>query len=111
MARQPSRRQGRGSRQSSSVSALIEKARKEHASELNLSGKRLTELPEAIGQLTQLQSLNLAVNRLTALPDFLQDLTSLRELYLHGNPGLGLPEELLGPRWTNVTNKQAQPVR
>jgi hypothetical protein len=70
--------------------------------ELNLSGNRLTALPESLGELTQLQTLYLGRNQLTELPKSLSELASngmLKELYLHDNPALGLPNELLGPKW------------
>lgn len=48
----------------------IEAARLEVATELDLSGMGLTELPETIGSLTQLQTLDLAGNELTELTAF-----------------------------------------
>ena len=53
----------------------IEAALRAGVKELDLMGgwirelPTLTELPESLGQLSQLQSLNLARNRLTALPE------------------------------------------
>jgi internalin A len=48
---------------------IIENIRRLGIQELDLSGMRLTELPESIGQLTQLQRLNLSHNKLTAVPE------------------------------------------
>ena len=56
----------------------IEAARRSGAKVLNLSGMNLTELPESLGQLTQLQSLDLFDNRLTTLPEWLGRLTQLK---------------------------------
>lgn len=39
------------------VSARIEEARQSQALKLDLAGKSLTELPESVGQLTQLEKL------------------------------------------------------
>lgn len=54
----------------------IEQARRTGATELDLSvawddkkSPKLTELPESLGHLTQLQSLNLSRMQLTALPE------------------------------------------
>jgi Leucine-rich repeat (LRR) protein len=47
----------------------IEQARQEGARTLDLSGLKLTELPEAIASLTQLQELYLSNNQLTELPE------------------------------------------
>jgi internalin A len=95
---------------SDDVDALIEQARKSGATELNLSGRGLTTLPESIGQLTQLQGLDLNGNQLTALPEAMRNLTSLSALYLHGNDALGLPAEVLGPTWQDVSLKNVKPA-
>ncbi|ALF52156.1 hypothetical protein ACX27_03690 [Nostoc piscinale CENA21] len=47
----------------------IEQARREDAVELDLSNMGLTEVPEAIANLTQLQTLNLSNNQLTELSE------------------------------------------
>src|SRR5437867_2123058 len=52
---------------------------------LNLSNNQLMTLPEslaALGALTQLQTLNLSNNQLTALPESLGQLTQLQSLDL-----------------------------
>jgi len=79
----------------------IENAWRSGAKELDLSlpwnardSERLTDLPESLGQLTQLQSLNLSNNRLTALPECLDQLTQLQSLNLTGNQLTALPEWL-----------------
>ena len=72
----------------------IEKAARLGASVLHLSSLGLTELPESLGQLTQLQALNLSRNRLTTLPASIGQLTQLRALYLFNNQLSSLPESL-----------------
>ena len=47
---------------------------------LDLSYNQLTSLPESLGQLTQLQTLDLSRNQLAALPEWMSGLTQLREL-------------------------------
>jgi Leucine-rich repeat (LRR) protein len=49
----------------------IEEARRSDATALDLSGMGLTEVPESLGQLTQLQLLNLSGNQVTTLPESL----------------------------------------
>ena len=75
---------------------------------LSLGRNRLKTLPKSIGQLSQLQTLMLDNNQLAALPESigqlsqlqsLRNLTKLQRLFLHGNEALGLPAEVLGPRW------------
>jgi internalin A len=60
----------------------IKQALKSGATELDLDNMGLTELPESIGQLTQLTELNLGVNRLTALPEWIRKLIELQVLKL-----------------------------
>ena len=77
----------------------IEAARRSAAKELDLSqgyqsSQKLTEVPESLGQLTQLQSLDLSGNQLTTLPEWLGRLTQLKTLYLYRNQLTTLPEGL-----------------
>ncbi|MGB8169836.1 MAG: COR domain-containing protein [Chthoniobacteraceae bacterium] len=79
----------------------IEEARRSGAKELDLGGgeygekkPKLTELPESLGRLTQLQTLDLSGNQLTALPEWLGQLTQLQTLDLSRNQLTALPESL-----------------
>ncbi len=81
---------------------LIEKAEKEGATELDLSGKGLEKLPPEIGRLTQLTSLNLFNNQLSELPESLTRLTQLTSLDLRGNQLSELPESIT--RLTQLTS-------
>jgi internalin A len=72
----------------------IEEARRSRAKELDLNRMGLTELPESLGQLMQLQSLNLSGNHLTALPEWLGELAQLESLNLSHNRLTVLPEGL-----------------
>lgn len=88
----------------------IEAARQSEAKELNLGGKRegaaeLSELPETLGQLTQLQTLDLSYNHLRALPQSLEKLTKLQVLSLSHNQLRELPESL-----TAITQLQSLSV-
>ena len=69
---------------------------------LYLAGNQLSTIPVSVARLTNLQCLSLADNRLKTLPYSLTKLTHLTELYLHGNPDLGIPDEILGPTFTEV---------
>jgi Leucine-rich repeat (LRR) protein len=96
---------------------LIETARRDGASALNLNGRALDSLPESLGSLTTLTQLDVNGNRLTVLPDclggltgltslglsrnqlatlplWLGNLTGLTELWVGGNQLSGLPESL-----------------
>jgi internalin A len=59
---------------------------------LALASNELSTLPEAIGQLST--------------PETVERLERLKELFLHGNPGLGLPDEVLGPTIHEVFGSQ-----
>jgi internalin A len=70
----------------------IEKARRDHAKELKLSGYYLIEVPESIGQLQQLQSLDFSNNKFTALPESIGQLQRLLSLNFSKNLLTTLPE-------------------
>ena len=79
----------------------IEAARRSGAKKLDLSvdfgrpdSEGLIELPESLGQLTQLHSLDLFDNQLTALPEWLGELTQLEELDVSSNQLTALPQSL-----------------
>lgn len=63
----------------------IAEALQSRATELDLRSMKLTELPESIGQLTQLTKLDLSHNQLTTLPPSLGQLTQLKSLDLWTN--------------------------
>jgi len=62
--------------------------------QLNLSNNQLTTLPESLGQLTQLETLILSSNQLKELPKSIGKLTQLRSLDLFNNKLTLLPDEL-----------------
>jgi len=71
-----------------------------YVTQLDLSRKGLTELPESIGELKNLRELNLEFNKITRLPESIRKLKNLTKLYLKqtsrfdvGN-GLHLPDTL-----------------
>ena len=53
----------------------IEEARRTNATELDLCIMMLTEVPESVSELTQLQRLHLGGNKLATLPEWLGRLT------------------------------------
>jgi Leucine-rich repeat (LRR) protein len=61
---------------------------------LNIKNNQLIKLPESLGQLTLLQSLNCSKNQLTKLPESICQLTQLQELDLSYNRLTTLPESL-----------------
>ena len=76
------------------VKKLVLKAKKEGATSLDLSEMQLTELPEEIYQLVQLETLDLSNNRLRILPREIGQLTQLKSLFLRNNYLSNLPEEI-----------------
>jgi len=64
----------------------IEQTRKNGSWTLNLPDLGLRELPDEIGQLSQLQALDLSRNRLRTLPDAIGQLSCLEILHLIGTP-------------------------
>ena len=63
----------------------IEDARQTGATELDLAGLELDELPNEVRGLTHLESLNLTGNQLSWLPDWFGELSGLRDLDLSNN--------------------------
>lgn len=76
------------------VNRLIEEARRSDATRLNLDRFGLTELPESIFELKQLQDLNLNFNQLTSLPESIGNLHQLRTLKVAENHLNTLPEHI-----------------
>lgn len=93
----------------------IEEARRSGATQLDLSEMELTELPESLGHLTQLQMLHInrnqlttlpgslgqlsqleflsfARNRLSSFPESVRDLKNLKKLYVWGNGLIEIPQ-------------------
>jgi internalin A len=79
--------------------AIIEEAKQRGQTRLDLSSKQITELPEEIGQLTNLTYLDLKSNQLTTLPESIAQLTNLTFLDLYNIRLTTLPESI-----TQLTN-------
>ena len=101
---------------------------------LALGGTPLVGLPEWIGELGELKGLDVSNGEtvvwfwegmqkawstgqrigptgpglIKPLPESLRNLSRLQELYLHGNDSLGLPPEILGPKWHEVNDENSQ---
>lgn len=76
----------------SSVLELIDRAYTENWKELDLSKKKLTEVPLEIGWLTQLETLKLSFNRLIVIPDVIAQLSNLTALSLGFNRLTVIPD-------------------
>ncbi|OUC13078.1 MAG: GTPase [Alkalinema sp. CACIAM 70d] len=81
--------------------SVIEEVKRSGQTILNLSGRGIKELPEEIGQLTNLTSLALIGNQLTTLPKSIGQLTNLTSLYLRSNRLIALPDSI--GQLTNLT--------
>jgi leucine-rich repeat protein SHOC2 len=73
---------------------IIEQARLDRSTVLNLGQNQLTSLPENIDSLTSLYSLDLSCNQLSSLPESIGNLTSLNCLNLDCNQLMRLPESI-----------------
>jgi Leucine-rich repeat (LRR) protein len=62
--------------------------------ELNLSFKKLSSLPDSIGNFINLRELNLTWNQLSSLPDSISNLINLQILYLSCNHFSSLPDSI-----------------
>jgi internalin A len=74
------------------VLQLIEQARAENWTELDLSGKGLVQIPPEIFQLSNLQRLYLRLNQITEIPDAIAALSSLQQLSLGANQITEIPD-------------------
>ncbi|MDY6965618.1 MAG: COR domain-containing protein [Halobacteriota archaeon] len=80
---------------------IINKAARDEALVLDLSGNNLSSLPPEIGKLSNLTELDLSYNQLSALPPEIGKLTNLTELHLDRNELSALPPEI--GELTNLT--------
>jgi internalin A len=88
---------------------IITKAKQSGQKKLDLSGKWIQEVPESIGQLTNLTYLNLSSNQLTALPESIGQLINLTYLNLSSNQLTALPEsigQLINLTYLNLSSNQ-----
>ncbi|WP_310483114.1 leucine-rich repeat domain-containing protein [Chamaesiphon sp. VAR_48_metabat_403] len=73
---------------------ILDRAIQDRSTHLDLYQHQLANLPETIGNLTDLVSLRLVENRLTILPESIGNLTKLRELRLYKNQLRNLPDSI-----------------
>jgi leucine-rich repeat protein SHOC2 len=73
---------------------IIEKARIDRTSTLNLYQSQIYSLPESIGSLTNLVELNINNNLLDNLPESIGNLVNLNRLYINFNRLTKLPESI-----------------
>src|SRR5262249_52270479 len=77
---------------------------------LDLKGNQISEIPETVFRLSALRILELSNNQIAEIPESIRDLKNLVYLYLHGNAALGIPDEILGPTWFDVMNRWKEPA-
>ncbi|MBI5354940.1 MAG: leucine-rich repeat domain-containing protein [Candidatus Aenigmarchaeota archaeon] len=61
---------------------------------LNITDRKLTELPDSISNLKGLQELYVGFNNLQSLPDSISNLKNLQTLYVFNNKYQSLPESI-----------------
>ena len=61
---------------------------------LNLSGNKISKIPDTIGLLVQLQKLNLSINQISEIPDTIGSLVQLQELDLSNNKISKIPDTI-----------------
>src|SRR5258706_2984878 len=71
---------------------VIEVVQRSGTKDLDLRFLQLTELPDSLGQLSQLETLSLSQNQLKELPKSIERLTNLKSLSVPGNQLKNLPE-------------------
>jgi leucine-rich repeat protein SHOC2 len=76
------------------LESIVNRAKIDRSTHLDLYQQRIEKLPDSIGNLTDLVSLRCVGNRLTSLPDSIGNLTSLRELRLYKNQLKTLPDSI-----------------
>lgn len=74
--------------------SIIQAVSREEETELNLSDIGLTDIPEAIGRLTNLRELDLSGNHLTELPSGISDLTKLEILNISNNELIDISDDI-----------------
>ncbi|AFY42056.1 leucine-rich repeat domain-containing protein [Nostoc sp. PCC 7107] len=93
--------------------ALIEQAAAKGWRELDLSGNKLTKIPEAIAKLTNLTGLYLHNNKITEIPQVIANLTNLIQLNLSYNQISEIPEaitQLTNLRLLSLSNNQVSEI-
>lgn len=73
---------------------ILEQARKDGVTKLDLSRRGITKLPSEIGQVTRLTTLDLSGNKLSTLPPEIGQLTNLTKLDIYNNRLSTLPPQI-----------------
>jgi len=76
------------------ICEILENIYEIKATSLSLDNRKLSTLPDCIGNLKNLEYLYLGYNQLTELPESIGELTKLNYLYLFENQLTSLPESI-----------------